>query len=264
MLHVDPMQQSPPVAIRIVRPYASEAEFLEGEGETITRSGVMLVGATHRPQGVILRFEVTLTGGQTLLRGEGRVTGFKERAFGDQAGLVLRFTRLDPKSKAFIDRATGGAAPSSTRAPESTPLLVAADPADPAPSQRALPPSGKAPTVSPPAPAEPPPAPSVSRSPVPASVEAHTEPDASADATLVARPAVAPGTPPPPAPPPAAIAPLPPPPPAPEARREASELPTRPTGAVVARNRDDLLQRLRSRHARMTSDQVSHILARLV
>ena len=98
----DPRQ---PVAIRVSRPYASEDEFLEREIETLTRTSVMLVGSQSRPQGVILRFEVTLANGTPILRGEGRVVGFKPRAVGDLPGLTLRFTRLDTKSKALVDRA---------------------------------------------------------------------------------------------------------------------------------------------------------------
>ncbi len=94
-----------PVAIRIARPYSTEEAFLERELETLTRTSVLLVGAQARPQGVVLRFEVTLASGAALLRGEGRVVGYKQNAFGDEPGLTLRFTRLDPRSKALVDRA---------------------------------------------------------------------------------------------------------------------------------------------------------------
>ncbi len=93
------------MAIRVTRPYASAEEFLEHELETLTRTSVTLIGAQPRPKGVILRFEVAMPSGGQLLRGEGRVVGFKENALGDQPGLVLRFTRLDTKSKALVDRA---------------------------------------------------------------------------------------------------------------------------------------------------------------
>jgi hypothetical protein len=94
-----------PVAIRVSRPYASEDEFLEHELETLTRTSVTLVGSQSRPQGVILRFEIALANGVALLRGEGRVVGYKLNAYGDLPGLTLRFTRLDTKSKALVDRA---------------------------------------------------------------------------------------------------------------------------------------------------------------
>lgn len=96
----------PPVAIRIVRPYETEDALLESELETIGKTSVVLIGAHPRPTGVILRFEVTLASGATVLRGEGRVLAHKENAFRGQPGLSLRFTRLDPRSKAVVDRAT--------------------------------------------------------------------------------------------------------------------------------------------------------------
>ena len=95
----------PPVAVRIVRPYETEEAFLENELETVGKTSVILIGAHSRPTGVILRFEVVLASGVTVLRGEGRVLAHKESAFRGQPGLALRFTRLDPKSKALVDRA---------------------------------------------------------------------------------------------------------------------------------------------------------------
>lgn len=95
----------PPVAIRITRPYSSEDEYVEHELETLTRTGITLVGAQPRPDGVVLRFELVLPSGQVLLRGEGRVVGYKPNAFDGVGGLSLRFTRLDMRSKALVDRA---------------------------------------------------------------------------------------------------------------------------------------------------------------
>ena len=95
----------PPVAIRITRPYASEDEYIEHELETLTRTGITLVGAQPRPDGVVLRFELVLPSGQVLMRGEGRVVGYKPNAHEGVGGLSLRFTRLDMRSKALVDRA---------------------------------------------------------------------------------------------------------------------------------------------------------------
>jgi molecular chaperone DnaK len=94
-----------PVAIRVTRPYGSDEEFLQHEIDTLTRTTVMLLGAQSRPQGVILRFEITLATGTPLLRGEGRVVAFRQASQGVDAGLTLRFTRLDARSKALVDRA---------------------------------------------------------------------------------------------------------------------------------------------------------------
>ncbi|WP_394821103.1 hypothetical protein [Pendulispora albinea] len=94
-----------PVAIRVTRPYSDEDEFLEHEIDTLTRTSVTLIGAQSRPQGVILRFEVMLASGMPLMRGEGRVIAFKPNALDHLPGLTLRFTRLDKKTKALVDRA---------------------------------------------------------------------------------------------------------------------------------------------------------------
>jgi hypothetical protein len=93
------------VAIRISRPQASEDEFLEQELDTVTRTGVTLLGAQPRPQGVVLRFEIVLASGTIVLRGEGRVVAFKPNVHQGLGGLTLRFTRLDSKSKALVDKA---------------------------------------------------------------------------------------------------------------------------------------------------------------
>jgi hypothetical protein len=94
-----------PSAIRITRPYASEEDYLDRELETLTRASITLLGAQSRPQGVVLRFELALSSGLVLMRGEGRVVAFKANAFEGLGGLTLRFTRLDTRSKALVDRA---------------------------------------------------------------------------------------------------------------------------------------------------------------
>lgn len=214
----------PPVAIRIVRPYDSEEEFLESELETVGKTSVILIGAHARPQGVILRFEVTLQSGQIVLRGEGRVLQHKESAFRGQAGLALRFTRLDPKSKALVDRASairearlsGSMPPQPVPVPaesSSTPISVP----DPEPTPPPLPrPSveSRPPTKPPPAPSDAPPAPLVAMpsfapmappSTIPSNLPggAHSAAPAAPNATVAPDPMLAQlltgGTPPPPA-----------------------------------------------------------------
>lgn len=98
------MSAQKPVAIRITRPYQTEEEFFAAELETISRTGVTLVGAQQRPDGVVLRFELTLATGAPLIRGEGRVVAYKTNALNGEPGLSLRFTRLDSKSKSLVDR----------------------------------------------------------------------------------------------------------------------------------------------------------------
>lgn len=134
-----------------MRPYETEDDFLHNELETVGKTSIILIGAHPRPSGIILRFEVTLASGATILRGEGRVLAHKERAFRGQPGLSLRFTRLDPKSKALIDRAVAmrearlsGEAPSILPSPPSAPSLppeeaVRSAPPPPAPAHEPIP-----------------------------------------------------------------------------------------------------------------------------
>jgi hypothetical protein len=128
----------PPVAIRITRPYASEEEYLEQEVDTLTRASITLIGAQPRPQGVVLRFELVLSSGLVLMRGEGRVVGFKPNVHQGLGGLSLRFTRLDTRSKALIDKA---AALRERRRPSAVPGVAEAEPGASSPSLPALSPS---------------------------------------------------------------------------------------------------------------------------
>jgi hypothetical protein len=120
----------PPVAVRVARPFATEDELLENELETLTRTSITLLGAPARPPGLVLRFELVLASGQVLVRGEGRVVGYKPDAHYGTGGLTLRFTRLDSRSKALVDRA---AALRERRRPSAL-TAMAESPSLPAPS----------------------------------------------------------------------------------------------------------------------------------
>jgi hypothetical protein len=111
----------PPVAIRVARPFATEEELLENELETLTRTSITLLGAPSRPPGLVLRFELVLASGHVLVRGEGRVVGYKPDAHFGTGGLTLRFTRLDTRSKALVDRA---AALRDRRRPSALPAVA--------------------------------------------------------------------------------------------------------------------------------------------
>ncbi len=225
----------PPVAIRITRPYGNEDEFLEHELETLTRTSVTLLGAQPRPQGVVLRFELVLSSGQAILRGEGRVVGFKPDVLHGLGGLTLRFTRLDSRSKALVDKA---AAARERRRPSHAP------------------PASEPPRSAMPEPTPPPP-PSIPVPPPPASIqEISPEP-----------PASVPSEP----PPPLSVRPrsIPPPLPARALKHHAPKLePTPPPPRVGAPSsvqappsRDELLERLRARAKRLDAAEVERILA---
>jgi hypothetical protein len=94
-----------PIAIRVVRPHETEEAWFEAEVETMTRASIVLVGAAQRPEGTIVRFEVTLTNGKAVLRGEGKVFEYRNKVFQESGGLLVRFTKLDSKSKQTVDAA---------------------------------------------------------------------------------------------------------------------------------------------------------------
>jgi len=102
---MDPTRNNPPVAVRIVRPFDDENALLAAEANAFTRTGVMLIGGPNRPSGVVLRFEICLQDGSAVMRGEGRVVGYRAAAGDEEGALMLRFTRLDVKSKGLLDRA---------------------------------------------------------------------------------------------------------------------------------------------------------------
>jgi molecular chaperone DnaK len=214
----------PPVAIRITRPYESEEEYLAQELEMISRTSITLVGAQPRPQGVVLRFELVLGSGHVLVRGEGRVVGFKPNAHRGVGGLTLRFTRIDARSKALLDKATSLR---EQRRPSSKPPQAATDDA---PAEQAAPP------------------------PLPPPLPLPTEASPPA--------AVSPPEPPPPPPSEPELAPAhaaPPAPPPPPAQPRAADGP--PARAATApQDRDALLARLRSRAGALHPSAIQRIL----
>jgi hypothetical protein len=90
--------------IRITRPYASEKEFIDADFGWVGRTTLILPGAPARPSGELVRFEVVLSNGVPILRGEGHVTGHNAPGGARPPGLEVRFTRVDAKSKLVLDR----------------------------------------------------------------------------------------------------------------------------------------------------------------
>ena len=89
--------------VRVVLPYHHEHEFLERELELLGRWGSFLPG-TDAPCGAVVAFELTLADGTPVLRGEGRILGHVASRRGDR-GAVIRFTRLDRRSRALVEHA---------------------------------------------------------------------------------------------------------------------------------------------------------------
>ncbi len=173
---------SDPVILRIVRPYATEDEFLAGDLWTLDAKSALLVGQPALDPGTLVRFDVVLSTGERVIRAEGKVVKYVEPAAARPGGLRVRFTRFGGSTKAFIDRAVELRRAASPTAPAEappaaagTPEVAAAPPtAQSAPS--AAPPPRSAPAHSAPAPARAPSMaptaePAVTRSSVVASAE---------------------------------------------------------------------------------------------
>jgi hypothetical protein len=94
-----------PVALRILRPYASVDDLLDSELDAFSSTGLVLLGAPQKPEGVIIRFQLCLIDGAIAMHGEGRVLGYRAQTAQSESALMVRFTRLDARSKELLDRA---------------------------------------------------------------------------------------------------------------------------------------------------------------
>lgn len=136
---------SEPVILRIVRPYASEAEFLAGDLWTLDAKGALLVDQAALAPGTLVRFDVVLSTGERLIRAEGKVVKYVEPTPARPGGLRVRFTRFGGSTKAFIDRAVELRRAAPPARPEAPPAASKPPPTPPAPSAHPPPPAPSAP-----------------------------------------------------------------------------------------------------------------------
>jgi molecular chaperone DnaK len=97
-----------PVAMRIRLKYADVETFIEKFSVNFSRGGLFIASKSPKPVGTLLKFEFQLAQGAPVIRGEGEVIWikpFEEEAPQKPHGMGVRFTRLDPESRAVIDRA---------------------------------------------------------------------------------------------------------------------------------------------------------------
>lgn len=85
-------------------PYGTDEEFVEKYGTNVARGGIFIATRALKPEGTLLQFELVLSDGARLMRGEGVVAKAQVDDGGARAGMTLRFTRLDAASKALVDR----------------------------------------------------------------------------------------------------------------------------------------------------------------
>jgi hypothetical protein len=99
------MADSPRAKLKVVRPYDTEEAFVKGDLARIGRTTIVLADTPPRPAGETVRFDVVLTSGAAVFRGEGVVVTHHGPGDGKAEGLEVRITRFDAKSKAVLDRA---------------------------------------------------------------------------------------------------------------------------------------------------------------
>ncbi len=98
---------SSPIVIHVLRPYASEDEYLAHERFSIEAKTMLLIEQPALPANTAVVFDVALTNGQKPIRAEGKVIGYVPANGANPGGLRVRFKRYGAATKAFIDRAVG-------------------------------------------------------------------------------------------------------------------------------------------------------------
>lgn len=93
-----------PPTIRITRPWASEREFIDRDLAFLGQTAVLLPNAPVREPGELIRFELVLSTGTPVFRGEGLVIAHHPLGGAKPSGLEVRFTRIDARSKLILDR----------------------------------------------------------------------------------------------------------------------------------------------------------------
>ncbi|MBW1806693.1 MAG: TIGR02266 family protein [Deltaproteobacteria bacterium] len=126
--------------------YEQVNDFIDHFATNISQGGIFIQSRKPYPKGTVLRFELQLKGGQTVLRGEGEVAWARVPGTGEAApkvpGMGVKFNKLDDPSKALVNRIleikAGRKRPSGVKAkqapapvkqptPVKTPAQVSAD-----------------------------------------------------------------------------------------------------------------------------------------
>jgi hypothetical protein len=123
-----------PVVVHVIRPYASEQDYLTAEAWSIDARSMLLVDAEPLPPDTTLLFDIALSDGSKPIRAEGRAAGVVVASGGRPGGLRVRFKRFGAATKAFIERAV------RTRAEAERPSQPIADrPSQPEPERASMP-----------------------------------------------------------------------------------------------------------------------------
>src|SRR5512134_1280901 len=103
-----------PVQLRVRLKYKDVGTFIEKFALNVSRGGMFLASKQVKEIGTVLRFELQLADGQPAIKGEGRVVWNRTaESNGPQTettgvgsnvsvGMGIKFTRVDPKSRAVL------------------------------------------------------------------------------------------------------------------------------------------------------------------
>jgi uncharacterized protein (TIGR02266 family) len=91
------------VPLRIRLPFTTEEQFIERYGANVTRGGLFVATKHGKPEGTPISFELVLQDGTRLMRGEGVVQRLIEDEQAGRSGMLVRFTRIDTRTKGLID-----------------------------------------------------------------------------------------------------------------------------------------------------------------
>lgn len=95
------------VSMRIRLRYPDVETFVDRYASNISSGGMFIQSRTPPEVGTLLRFELCLSGGASVVRGEGKVVwikDFDEAAPTEPHGMGVRFTQLDEASQVMIER----------------------------------------------------------------------------------------------------------------------------------------------------------------
>ena len=139
---------STPIVIHVLRPYASEEEYLARERFSIEAKSMLLIDQPPLPVDTPVVFDVALANGQKPIRAEGKVIAHVPAQGDLPGGLRVRFRRFGAATKAFIDRAVAGSSAPASQPQQEAPsqpqqeapslsLQSPAESADPSPTREA-------------------------------------------------------------------------------------------------------------------------------
>ena len=113
------------IVIHVLRPYASEEEYLAAERTSIDSKSMLLIDQPPLAVDTTVVFEVALSNGDRPIRAEGKVLEHVAANDGRPGGLRVRFKRFGAATQAFIGRAVNYAAPLIAGPPEIAPVGTA-------------------------------------------------------------------------------------------------------------------------------------------